>query len=370
MTLTSRCGLVLAFVLCAGAGRVLSGQDSPFGINGLGVPGRPESARARATGGAFAMFDPFSGLAEVALTANSQLSANAVGAVSYVTDELGGESATRRSTRFPLFQISGPAWGGVVIGGGFSSYLDRSYRVSLTDTITLGGSGQQVTDVLSNDGGVSDLRVVAAKRFGALALGAGFHLLSGSARLLASRTFTDTSTYRGVTQTDEIAFRGSGISASAMLSVGRSLRIAGFARSDSHLRSEVTAVAVARNDLPTTVGGGVYLQVTPEVALATSLIRTSWSVAADSDAFNTTVWSAGGEFGNRRHPLRIGVRGGQMPFGPGGTAPREFTISAGTGIIFAQGRGIIDVSIERQRRTGAGLVETLYTGLFGITVRP
>ena len=96
----------------------------------------------------------------------------------------------------------------------------------------------------------------------------------------------------------------------------------------------------------------------------------STSATSLSNAFNTTVWSAGGEFGNRRHPLRIGVRGGQLPFGPGGTAPREFTISAGTGVIFAQGRGIIDVSIERQRRTGAGLVETVYTGLFGVTVRP
>jgi hypothetical protein len=306
----------------------------------------------------------------VAITANDRLSANAVGSVSYVTDDLDGVSATRRTTRFPLFQVSGPAWAGVVIGGGFSTYLDRSYRVTLTDTIVLGGSRQQVTDVLASDGGVSDLRVVAAKRFGPLALGAGFHLLSGSTRLLASRTFTDTSLYHGVTQTDEIAFRGTGISASAMLSVGRSVRIAGFARSDTHLRSELNAVEVARNDLPTTVGAGVYLRVTPLVAVAGSVIRSNWSVAADSDAFNTTVWSAGGEFGGGRHPFRVGVRSGQMPFGPGTTAPKDFTLSAGTGITFAQGRGIIDVSIERQRRTGSGLTETLWTGLFGVTVRP
>lgn len=365
-----RLGLVVVLVLSAGTAGVLQGQDSPFGINGLGVPGRPESARARATGGAFAMFDPFSGLTEVAITASSQLSASAVGAVSYITDDLDGVRGTRRSTRFPLFQISGPAWGGVVIGGGFSNYLDRSYRVSLTDTIPLGGSRQQVTDVLSSDGGVSDLRVVAARQIGPLTLGVGLHLLSGSTRLLASRTFTDTSAYRGVTQTDEIAFRGSGASASAMLSIGRALRIAGFARSDTRLRSELNAVEVARNDLPTAVGGGVYLQVTPQIALAASVIRTSWSVSADSNAFNTTVWSAGGEVGGRHFPLRIGVRGGQMPFGPGGTAPREFTVSAGTGVLFAQGRGIIDVAIERQRRTGAGLTETIYTGLFGVTVRP
>lgn len=362
-------GLVLAFLVCGVTG-ALAGQASPFGINGLGIPGRPESARARATGGAFAMFDPYSALTEVAITVNDRLSVNAAGAVSYVTDDLDGVSATRRTTRFPLFQISGPAWGGVMIGGGFSNYLDRSYRVTLTDTITLGGSQQQVTDVLSSDGGVSDLRIVAAKQFGPLSIGAGYHLLSGSTRLLASRRFTDTSTYSGVTQTDEIAFRGTGISASAMLALGRSLHIAGFARSDTHLRSELNAAEVARNDLPTMYGAGVYLHVTPQVAFAGSVVRTNWSVAADSNAFNTTVWAVGGEIGSGRHPLRLGLRSGQLPFGPGTTAPKELTISAGTGVMFAQGRGIIDVSVERQRRTGSGLTETLWTGLFGVTVRP
>jgi len=360
--------LVLLLALCAGT-RALAGQDSPFGINGLGVPGRQESARARATGGAFALFDPFSGVTEVSVTANTLLSASAEGAASYVTDDLDGLRGTRRTARFPLFQISGPAWGGVVIGGGFSTYLDRGYRVSLTDTVTLAGSRQQVTDVLSSDGGVSDLRIVAARRFGVLALGAGFHLLSGSSRFLASRTFTDTSAYSGVSQSDELAYRGTGVSGSAMLILG-TLRIAGFARSDTHLRSELNGIEVIRNDLPTTVGGGVYWQVTPEVALATTVVHTNWSVVADSNAYNTTVWAAGGEFGSRRHPLRVGVRSGQMPFGPGGTAPREFAVSLGTGLSFSNGHGIIDLALEHQRRTGAGLTETLWTGLFGVTVRP
>jgi len=367
--MVTRRGLAVALVLL-GAARTVQGQSSPFGINGLGIPGRAESARSRATGGAFAMFDPFSGLTEVAVAANDRLSANAVGAVSYVTDDLDGERVSRRTTRFPLFQISGPAWGGVVIGGGFSSYLDRSYRVTLTDTIVLGGSQQQVTDVLSSDGGVSDLRVVAAKHFGPLTIGGGFHFLSGSTRLLASRSFTDTSTYKGVSQTDEIAYRGTGMSASAMLALGRSVHVAGFVRSDTHLRSELNGVEVARNDLPTMYGAGVYLHLTPQVGLAGSVVRSNWSVSADSNAFNTTVWAGGGEFGSGRHPLRIGVRSGQLPFGPGTTAPKEFTLSAGTGIVFAQGRGIIDVSLERQRRTGSGLTETLWTGLFGVTVRP
>ena len=38
----------------------LSGQDSQFGIRGLGTPGRWESVRARSTGGAFGPFDGLS----------------------------------------------------------------------------------------------------------------------------------------------------------------------------------------------------------------------------------------------------------------------------------------------------------------------
>ena len=362
--------LVLSVLLGAAGASPARGQSSPFSINGLGVPGRAESARARGTGGAFAMFDPFSGLTEVSITALGRLSATALGTASYINDDLDGETGTRRNARFPLFQVAGPAWSGVALGGGYSSYLDRSFRVTIKDTIVLDGFPQAVTDDLSSDGGVSDLRIVAARRFGPLALGAGFHFLSGSTRILASRTFTDTSLYRGVTQTDEVAFRGSGISASAMLNLGTTIRILGMARSDTRLRSEINAVEVKRNDLPTTVGAGLYWQIAPEASIAGSVMHSTWSTAADSNAYNTTTWSAGTEIGSRAHPLRLGIRGSRLPFGPGGTAPKEFALSAGTGIIFAEGRGIIDVAFERLRRSGAGLVETAYTGIFGVTVRP
>jgi hypothetical protein len=363
-----RTALILA--LAAGAATRLPGQGSPFGINGLGVPGRPESAHARATGGAFAMFDPFSALTDVSVVGNGALSASALAAASYVTDDLDGVNATRRNARFPLFQVSGPAWGGVILGGGIATYLDRSYRVSLADTVILNGSQQAVTDVLSSDGGVTDIRIVAARRFGALALGVGYHLLSGSSRLLASRTFADTSQYRSVTQVNEVAFRGSGISGSAMLTFSKSLQISGFARSDTRLRSEINAVSIARNDLPTTLGAGLHWQIAPEAAIAASVTHASWATAVDSNAYNTTNWSAGAEFGSFRHPIRLGARGGQLPFGPGGQAPREFAVALGTGIVLAQGRGIVDLTLERSRRTGGGLVETSYTALFGVTVRP
>jgi hypothetical protein len=367
--MASRKPSVLALALAALVVVPLAGQDSPFGIQGLGTPGRFESARARATGGSFAVFDPFSVLAEAALAGMPRLTATATGAASYLTDDIGSLNDSRRGSRFPLFQIGGPAWSHVVLAAGFSTYLDRTYHVVIRDTVTLGGSSQAITDDLSADGGVTDIRFVAARQFGRLALGAGFHLLAGSSRFQFVRTFEDTSIYADVSQGGEVAYRGSGASASAILTVGRQLQLAGFYRTDTRLRSEESGKTVARNNLPTTVGGALRLQLVPQATLAAALVRRSWGTALDSNAYNTTSWSGGAEFG-RRLPLRVGVRGGDLPFGPGGRAPREFAFAFGTGRIFADGRGIIDVALERLRRTGGGLTETGWTALLTVAVRP
>src|ERR1051325_7329366 len=64
-----------------------------------------------------------------------------------------------------------------------------------------------------------------------------------------------------------------------------------------------------------------------------------------------------------------GSRGGQLPFGIG-KAPTEVGYSAGLGRSFSQGRGRLDVGIERLQRKGTGLTERVWTLLLGLTVRP
>src|SRR5439155_23446609 len=156
----------------------LAAQDSPFGIRGLGVPGRLESVRSRSTGGAFAAFDPQSALDEASIAGATRLTATTAGAASRMSDDLAGTPATRRTARFPLLQVYGTTWADVAMGGGYTSYLDRSYKVVIQDTVTLGGSRQAVTDTRISDGGVSDLRFVVARRMSThLFIGAGFHIL-------------------------------------------------------------------------------------------------------------------------------------------------------------------------------------------------
>ena len=359
-----------ALVLMAlGATGTAAGQDSPLSIHGLGIPGRFESVRARATGGAFAAFDQLSALTEAPTAGLTRLTATAAGAHTVLHDDFGGVTGSRRTSRFPLFQVLGTLGHGVVVGGGFTTYLDRSYKVTIADTITLGGSGQAVTDRLASDGGVTDVRFIVSRRWGRLALGGAYHLLTGSTRVSAVRTFTDTSTYFGVTESGEIAYHGAGYSASALLSLP-AVSITGFWRTDARLTSEVAGVTVAVNDLPRTVGGGIRWQPAPDVIFAGSVLRRSWAAAADSNAYNTTSWSAGADLRLGGVPLRFGVRGGDLPFGPGGHAPSERAVAVGSGLTLSQGRGVIDFALERLQRRSAGLTETGWTALIGLTLRP
>ena len=354
-------------VIAAGSA---AGQDSQFGIRGLGSPGNFSSVRAWTTGGAFAPFDGASSLTDAALGDITRLTASATEFASYRSVDDGTNSITLRSARFPMLQVAGPVVGGLVIGGGFSTYLYRSYDVEVPGSIVIRGDTQAVLDHLSSDGAVTDLRLAAAWRFGPrLTVGAGFHILTGSSTLNAIRLFSDSAEYKNATQTDQESYDGIGASVSVLAAPVPGLRISAFLRSDSRLRSEIAGFQNAENDLPTRVGGGVQWTVTPEVKLAGSITHANWSVAG-SGSYNTTDWAVGGELGRAALPIRLGVRGGQMPFGPGPAAPTEFGVSAGTGFIFSQGRGIVDLGLERLRRSGAGLNETDWSFLVGITVRP
>src|SRR5207244_3146575 len=116
-------------------------------------------------------------------------------------------------------------------------------------------------------------------------------------------------------------------------------------------------------------GGGLRWAPSPSVRLAGTVTRRTWADAGPG-AFNTVSWSAGLEVGAGFSPLRVGVRGGQLPFSTGPTAPTEVGFAAGTGRAFAHGRALVDVGLEHLRRTGAGLSERVWTFLFGFTVRP
>jgi hypothetical protein len=357
--------LVAAFALIAAASA--PAQDSQFGIKGLGTPGRPESVRARSTGGAFAPFDASSALVDAALGDQGRLAAWALLTTSWRRVTLPGASSDLTTSRFPEVGVSGPIGHHLTLGGGFTTYLDRSYHLATPDTLLIRGVPQPVTDHLSSDGGVADVRVAGAAQLGGrVVVGLGLHLLTGSTRVRAERVFADT-TYSNAVEINDVTYDGFGVSASAIGMLAPSLHLAAFVRSDGRLRARIGGREIARNDLPVTLGAGVGWEFGAG-RLAATVTSQSWGDAG-AYAHNTTGWSAGLELGHRV-PLRLGARGGAMPFSPAGAAPRESGASLGTGFRLPDGRGFLDLGVERLERRGAGLTERVWTAMVGITVRP
>jgi hypothetical protein len=350
----------------------LYSQDSQFGVRGLGTPGRYESVRARSTGGAFTPFDPLSALTEAPLADQGILTATAMEGTSYRQVDLPGSTNSVRATRFPLLNVAGRVASRLAVSAGFTTYLDKSWDVTERDSTLLRGTLERYTDELTSNGSVADLRLAAASRLTRrIAIGAGLHLLSGSTRETAERKFDDT-TFHAIQQLAEVRYSGIGVSGSILIGVAPGLSLAGWARSDGRLRAKAGDSTTALTDLPRSAGGGVLFAPSPSVKIGGSVAWRSWSRSGGGGpgAFDTWSWSGGAEIGSGRMPLRLGVRGGQLPFGPGTTAPTEFAAAAGTGRTFAQGRASIDLGVERLERRGTGLTERIWTVLVGITVRP
>jgi hypothetical protein len=345
-------------------------QDSQFGVAGLGTPERWESVRARTTGGAFAAFDAASPLTDAALADWGRLAAYGSASTSYRTVAVGGEEAELRATRFPTVTVGTPVSSRIVMAGGHAGYLSRSFSLVTRDTIMIRGEPEGLSDEISSVGGVTDLRIAAAVRpHRIIALGASFHLLTGSTRQTMVRRFDDSLTYRATGQVDDVRYDGLGAAGSILLLPGGGLRLAGWIRSDTRLRFE-SPDSSGTYDLPLAAGGALAWRLTGGIALAGAIDWRDWGGTPGVNSFDTFSWSAGAEVGSPDAPLRFGARGGQLPFGPGAEAPTEFALAAGKGLRFSGGRGVLDVGVERLTREGPGLRETVWTLLIGVTVRP
>lgn len=363
--------VVLALLAAVGPSGRLAAQDSQFGIRGLGTPGKLESVRARTTGGAFAPFDAFSPLTDASLADVRRMSASFTSGTSWRSIDASGVQSSLRGTRFPAMVIAGPVTRRFVVGGGFSTYLDRSFGVVIQRTIDLRGVQQPVTDAITSDGAIADLRVAVAARLGSrLALGLGLHRITGSTRVTATRSFADTANYRTSTARDEVAYGATGGSGSLLFDVTSDLRVAGWFRTDSRLRADVGGRTVAENDLPLMYGTALQWRAGARASVAGSLTWRNWgAVQSIANAHDTFNWSVGAEIGSPASPFRFGLRGGQLPFGVGQT-PTEVGYSAGLGRQFSGGRGRLDIGLERLQRKGTGLNERVWTFLLGLTVRP
>jgi len=374
---------LLALVLLAVAPLTLRAQGSVFAVRGLGLPGRPVSARTAGTEGAFAMFDAQMALnpAAVGRVRAPQAWATAASSSRDFTASTG--NASLRATRFPLagFATAVPQRFGVSVS--FSDYLDRTWTLERRDSLVVQGVMEPFRDAERSLGGITDAQLAGAwrSRSANTLMGLGLHLYLGSVRLTSQRLFDNTA-YQGIAQEGITDYRGAALSAGVMTTVGRSVELAASGRWSGRLHAENTTGTSAWVGLPWELNGGARVQVVPGILAAATVQYQAWQRAAaalvaggDQPSRNTWSLSAGAEvqrlnLGPVRTPLRLGYRWRQLPFPSVGEAIAEHAFGAGVGLSFAGDRATMDLALERGSRTAGSATENFTTVFLGLTVRP
>lgn len=378
-------GRMLLLAALGGAPTILPAQSSLFGVRGLGLPGRPLTAATRGTGGAVGLFDGESDVNPAAMAALDNVTASFAIAPSWRKWESPAGTADLRESRFPLMYVGGPIPGSKVgVGISIGSYADRDFTLTSSDTISLRGAPVGITDTVNSRGGLNEIRVAAGVALGGrTTIGGGVYWITGSSRIDSRRAFSDSS-YLAIRQSAELSYQGFGLSAGILHQLSPSVQLAALIRTDGKATIDLDSARAFTVDLPWTVGAGVKIRTSRRINLAAQAVYRTWS-GANSDlvaqgapgARNTMELNIGGEVVRKLRspsslPLRWGVRFAQLPFSvlPGGSA-KELSVSAGTGMRFAQRRAGIDLAVEHAWRSeGSQYKERAFTLIFGLSIRP
>lgn len=375
--------LIVGFVLLCAAAVGLEGQNSVYGVLGIGFPGRPVSPRARAMGGGLAAFDarsplspaPVAGFTRVMVTAST-------GTALWEFTALDSTAEGLSQTRAPMGILGGSVRGTrVSFALSYSTFAERTWNITTADSVVIRGASIGVTDEFKSDGAVTDLRGALAYRLSPkFSVGAAIHVLGGSSRLSTRRVFS-TSSYITLLDQDEISYSGMGISAGVVATLDPRFIVSVAVRNDGALESRSDSIVVGKLDLPWSYVGGLNVAPVPSLRLSTTVIRQHWSTMRSglvaeggATAFDTWDFGAGLEI-NRVPilvglPLLLGFRYAQLPFGPNEQQPRELGFSGGTSLVLSGGRVMFDAAIERILRDGGGAEERSWFLSFAFTVRP
>ena len=362
----------------------LGAQSSQFGVRGLGFPGRALAVRALGSGGAFGLFDAESSQNPAALASVTALASGFTISQGFRTVENPAGSASVRNTRFPQLTVAGPVQTlPVSIGFSFSNYVSRDFTLATSETIDLRGVPVDVSDTFSSRGGLNDFRLAGSYRLGTRwAVGAGFHIISGSNRLTSTRIF-DEPGFLSSRQRAELSYTGVGVSVGVTGLLTPNLGLSALVRTDGHLNMDRDSIRVGTIDLPYSFGFGVRWRPVAALDLAGQTLVRTWS-GANSDllalggtgARNTIEVAGGAEYTTDlrrpyRRPLRFGIHYATIPFSLGtGQQGHELGVSAGTGLRFAQQRAGVDLAVEHIWRSEGVYSENGFLISLGVSVRP
>ena len=363
---------------------VLPAQSSQFGVRGLGLPGRPWTARTAGTAGAYGMFDPETALNPAAVAAISRLTAVITGQADFRDATNPAGSGSVRDNRFPFGMVGGQIpRSRFSMSVGYSSYTDRNFELGSVDSVELRGQTIAKYDTLKSLGGIGDIAGNVAYRLSnAIAVGFALHALTGSNRITAT-TILDDSTYTPIVQRTELSVISWGLSAGLTAQLGKRFYVSASVRKDATLDINVDSIDAYKLPLPWTLAGSLAYRPTDRLLVLGTVVSKNWSVTSDSliaqggyGAKNTLEVSGGIELRTGRtsnqFPVRAGVRYASIPWLIGvPEQPEAWSFAAGTGVSFSRGRGLVDVAVERVNRSaGPQYSEKAWLITVGVTVRP
>ena len=394
-----RRALLLPVVLGLAAAAPAAAQ-SLFATRGLGVPIEAVDGRARALGGVATGLFGFNPSMVNPADAAGVVFRGGVATLqpSSRTSELAGQKGSVGSSRFPLLRVLYPFSDRLVLSAGFGGFLDQSWGVKSSHTELFGADSVQANDVVSSNGGISQLRVGAAYAVTpAIAIGIAGGAYTGNVARGVTRTFPDSVTYdlHGFDSRTQWAYSAPLASLGLRVDAGKLVRfgVSGTWSGTLHASGRTENAPDRSFKLPLQVDAGVSAVLSPRVMAVLGGGWAGWSSAAgdfrqaglgaDSPDQQTTsrdVYHLGGgvEWGGARSgrksfPLRVGFNYAQLPFYVEGETPgKEWSGSAGLGYRFAGSEdspfAVGDLAIERGRRTGGPIATPLTENFWRVTI--
>lgn len=358
---------------------------------GFGYPPGQLSARALGQGGANAETDAVSAVNPAALSSWGRAGLFFQYAPEVREVSAGGHTDRTTTTRFPLIAAATPLFGRATLGISSSTFLDRTFSTRRTAATPVDGGGTvNTTTTLSSTGASNDVRVAAAwspRR--ALSIGLGIHALTGENRVNVVVDVADpgqptdgTSPFLPVAEDRTLGFGGVAISGGLEWRPIRTLQLGASGRHGGTMRLTAGDTLLAKAGVPDRYGVGVLFDGIPGTALSARYNWEGWSSMGDlgsssMKAFDAVEYAAGADVsgprvGSRTILLRAGARRRTLPFAAAGEKVHETAFSGGLGVPLAVERVVMDLAVQRARRTasGVGANELAWTIGIGFTVRP
>jgi hypothetical protein len=350
---------------------------------GLGFPPGQMSARAEATGGGAADFDPLSLVSPSSIAGVGSAAIFFQYSPEFRSVTAGSGKANTTTARFPLVSgilPMGQAW---TLGFSSSTFLDRSSETSLVRSRFVGDTTVDATEQNKVLGAINDVRLALAwAGTSAFRVGVGAHVFTGSNRVTLSEIFPDSTKFIPVTDVATISFTGFAASIGLELHPSRVIGFAVSARKGGDLKAASGDTTLGSARLPDHYAASIIYDGITGASISARVAHDGWSSlralsSTNIQAFDGWDYGVGFEASGPRVmqriiTLRAGGRFRTLPFGFSGQKVSETSFAGGVGIPLARDRAGLDFTLQHaSRNTASGNVKERGLILsFGLRVSP